>query len=65
MRKRTMLKHMHFGWQLLGGMAVLIGAGYWLDLKMGSQWCTVIGLVAGVGYGALMVWRLVRDSNEN
>ena len=47
------------------GMAVFTFLGYFIDYKRGgaSILFTVIGMVAGLGYGAYEVWMVIRMLN--
>ena len=49
------------GTQLAAGMALFAGLGYWLDHRRGGGVAfTLGGIMAGLGYGAYEVWKLVR-----
>ncbi|MBZ0167370.1 MAG: AtpZ/AtpI family protein [Candidatus Omnitrophica bacterium] len=65
MTGQSFLKYMNFGWQLLAGMGVFTGAGYWVDQKLGSSLCTLAGIIIGIVYCGFLIWRLVKDVDKS
>ena len=59
---RAVMLGMNFG----VGMAVFSFTGYYLDQRRGggSMLFTILGLLAGLGYGAYEVWIVIRLLNE-
>jgi F0F1-type ATP synthase assembly protein I len=62
--------------QLIGQMSTIglsfvfaiimgFGAGYWLDLKLGTKpWLTFLGFFLGLAAGILNVYRILKMANE-
>jgi F0F1-type ATP synthase assembly protein I len=62
--------------QLIGQMSTIglsfvfaivigFGAGYWLDLKLGTKpWLTFLGFFLGLAAGILNVYRILKVANE-
>ena len=53
------------GTNMVAGMLLFTGLGYWIDRKRGSGlFWTVGGMFLGLVYGVYEVWRAVRLLNE-
>jgi len=62
--------------QLIGQMSTIglsfvfaivigFGAGYWLDLKLGTKpWLTFLGFFLGLAAGILNVYRILKMAND-
>jgi F0F1-type ATP synthase assembly protein I len=49
------------GYNLLAGMLVFSGIGWWIDKKRGTApFWTVVGMFMGLVYGGYEVWKLAR-----
>lgn len=49
------------------GMALFSFIGFWLDQRRGGEGrllCTLLGMTAGLAYGAYEVWKVIRDLNH-
>jgi len=54
------------GTQLLAGMLVFTGIGWWIDRRRGGGVAaTVCGMFLGLAYGAYEVWKVVRQIDED
>jgi F0F1-type ATP synthase assembly protein I len=54
------------GTQLVAGMLVFTGIGWWIDRRRGGGVAgTVLGMFLGLAYGGYEVWKVVRQIGED
>ncbi len=54
-----------FGFNLVSGMIVFSGIGYWIDQRKGTEYWTLIGMFVGLLYCGYEAWKLLSKGDHD